>query len=297
MIEHPENAQLFSVPIPVPIGGYCTSDIQCTSRTVSSTCRNNVCVCASGFNFNGVYCEASTGPGRVPIGGYCTADSQCIALNSECRKNVCQCKSGYEVMGGACVAKKGDRTVPFGGVCTDSIQCATPGAYCWFNRCVCINQDTFDGQACVSATKVPFGGFCTSSTQCTTQGAYCLYYQCMCINQDVYDQESNRCITSGQCPSNQVWFNGKCYGYAAIGQPCVVSKQCQMSITPTAQCINGICQVTSYDTTQPRCRRPGAMIELGGDGLPKDCAYYSCSYGYTCEWNPYWMNGKWICCN
>ncbi|CAL8130445.1 unnamed protein product [Orchesella dallaii] len=259
-----------------PIGFPCTNTVECVGEPgVSSECRNNICLCKSGYlpsygldnclpivNLIGGECEESQQcqqgtPGRL---------SECV---SEQRKSSCQCTSDgvNELCAHVCLQKA--ETV--GDPCEVDIQCtANLGelSECSSGICACLPDAKPlppGNNSCVPAKdgEVPIGNPCRFSTECVGSSSF-----------------TSECTVSGRCsckPGFVVNFlMNQCLPIVnKLGGTCVESQQCQQGTPGTfSTCsksnfkpnINGsICNCTSNAVNSPGGNECYTEAKLVGD--------------------------------
>ncbi|VDK77194.1 unnamed protein product [Litomosoides sigmodontis] len=264
------NGKCLDLAVP---GENCIDSLQCVA---ASTCRAGKCMCLNGYIEVKKYCIRDVRPSTecsssqvfinghcyefAKIGEYCTETTLCLS-GSICYNNYCSCPKDTVVQNGHCRRKR---------------------------HCL-QNEIQIDGQ-CYPLANI--GQSCQFTEQCASISV-CLNGLCICPPGTV--PQNNICISSGPCPTGQIYVAGRCWDIAYIGQPCVFTQQCQ----GFSMCIGGTCQCRSDKIvrnglcTKDQCSGNEIMI----DGICFNMAKINdfCYYTKQCQGNATCQSGKCTC--
>ncbi|VDM45899.1 unnamed protein product [Toxocara canis] len=148
-----------------------------------------------------------------------------------------------------------------------------------------------DGDGSMPGMHRSVGDVCMTNFECSG-GQSCVSGICRCANNQLI--ANGRCIpNNGLCNNgDQVYFDGKCYKSVEIGDPCVISYQCQGG----SSCFNGTCICpTGSNSSNGRCIQANGNCS-DNQILIQDRCYTLAQIGQYCTISAQCLGGS-LCTN
>nr|XP_034330396.1 uncharacterized protein LOC105343881 isoform X2 [Crassostrea gigas] len=131
----------------ISVGGYCRQDEQCQRSEHSAVCKDERCVCKTGYILFNLKCHE----GNLALNQSCSLSEQCVGSPyASCLGGKCSCIEGYTAENEtSCV----QRNIVLNQSCSSRDQCAgSPYASCLGGICSCIEGYTAENEtSCVQS--------------------------------------------------------------------------------------------------------------------------------------------------
>ncbi|CAG9539062.1 unnamed protein product [Cercopithifilaria johnstoni] len=264
------NGKCLDLAIP---GEDCVDNLQCIAASI---CRAGKCVCSNGYIKVKKYCIQDFKPSME-----CNNDQ--VLINDHC----------YQL-------------AKIGQYCIDTAVCLG-GSICYNNYCTCPKDTVAENEQCRRERhcleneiqidrncypRINIGHYCQFTEQCTSIST-CQNGICICPPGTV--SQNNICISSGSCPTGQIYIAESCWDIAYLGEQCKFTQQCQGYST----CIDDTCQCSDDTAVQDglcikeQCNSSEIMI----DGICYNTAKINefCYYTKQCQGNATCRRDKCTC--
>uniref|UniRef100_A0A8W8IUG0 EB domain-containing protein n=1 Tax=Magallana gigas TaxID=29159 RepID=A0A8W8IUG0_MAGGI len=175
----------------ISVGGYCRQDEQCQRSEHSAVCKDERCVCKTGYILFNLKCHE----GNLALNQSCSLSEQCVGSPyASCLGGKCSCIEGYTAENEtSCVQIK----VSVGGYCNHDEQCqgSNHSGVCKLEKCVCRAGYVLSNLECLEGNIV-LNQSCSSRDQCAgSPYASCLGGICSCIEGYTAENETS-CVQS-----------------------------------------------------------------------------------------------------